>query len=195
MAEISAIISVPKCAQNYSGWNNIFSNSWNNCQYFPKRMKSSHESIWAWSRERYSFGSNFCVHKQWQAYFHLSIYCWNFDFMAKPFDESPRSNSTLESIAGSYITLWHMFTLSRPPRLNLIFFDNVEIQEIGRDNVDRSVAGRKFYDLKIIFFKNIAHGASNAPKGVFWKHFLARVERLKHLHIWTQRGAKSSACL
>ena len=87
--------------------------------------------------------------------------------MAKPFEESPRSNSTLDLIPGGYITLRHMFTLSRPHRQDFVLFENVEIQEIGRDKANRSVAGRKFYDSKIIFLKNIGHCASNALEGVF----------------------------
>ena len=161
------MIIIPKCSQNYSGWNILFLNSWNNFQKFPKRIKSPHESIWAWSREQYCFGSNFCVDKRWQACFHRWIYCWNFDFMAKTFDESLRSNSTLESIPGGYIIFRHMFTWSCPPRLDFVLFENVQIQQIGLDNAYRSVAGRKFYDSKIIFLKNIGQGAFNALKGVF----------------------------
>ena len=60
-----------------------------------------------------------------------------------------------------------MFTLSRPPKQDFFLLENVEVQEIGLDNANRSVAGRKFYDSKIIFLKNIGHGASNALKAVF----------------------------
>ena len=87
--------------------------------------------------------------------------------MAKTFDESVGSNATLESIPGGYIIFRHMFTRSYPHRLDFVLFENVEIQQIGLDNAYRSVAGRKFYDSKIIFLKNIDLGAFNAPNGVF----------------------------
>ena len=104
--------------------------------------------------------------------------------MAKTFDESPRSNSILDTIPGGYMTLRHIFTLTRPTRLDFIVLENVERQEIGPNNANGSVAGRKFYDSKIIFLKNIGFGASNGLKGVFKKHILARNDSQELFCIW-----------
>ena len=176
MAEISTIIIIPKCAQKFSGWNILFSNSWNNFHFSAETNKVLTWKCLSRPRQQYSFGNSFFVDERWQANFHQSIYCWNFDDMQKTFEDFPGSNSTKESISGVYITMQHIITLSYPPMLCLFVSEIVEIYEIRVHEAYRSVAGRKFYDSKIIFSKNIDPGVTNAHFCVILHHLLASIQ-------------------
>ena len=104
------------------------------------------------------------------------IYVGKFDFLAKTFDESPGSNSTKESISGVHITMQHIITLAYTPMLCLFVSEIVEIHEIRVHEAYRSVAGRKFYDSKIIFSKNINPGVTNAHFCVILHPLLASIQ-------------------